>query len=249
DPVDWYRENFRPTDRVGVQVDCSWPPVTMILVDVLIDELVHAGIDPNRMYVFAGDERDIYRAGLLIRRQGDGVKVVGTPSEGFRGGLSRVVLDYCDALINVSRLRADSRIGLWGCLANYLSCVDYPDRVAALKDPERLCEIASRPSVQLKMRLQILDALQPIYEPSSDRKKLPPRWPYGGVIVSRDPVAADLVGWRLLEAYRERQHGKPAPLEPRPNYLLTAQKYRLSDATPETVRVILTGHQEDALIK
>ncbi len=249
DPIKWCSEHFKPAERIGIQVDCSWPPVTMLLVDVLIDELVRSGANPDQIYVFAGDERDIFRAGLIVRKQGDGVKVIGTASEGFRGGLSRVVLDYCDALINVSRLRADARIGLWGCVANHLACVDYPKRIEALKDPEKLCQIAARPTVRLKMRLHILDALQPIYEPASGRRKLPPRWQYGGIIASQDPVAADLVGWRLLEAYREKKFGKPAPLEPQPTYLFTAPKYRLSVAKFEAIRLKLAGYLEDALLE
>ena len=249
DAMQWCRAHFKPAERVGIQVDCSWPPVTMILVDVLVDELVKAGINPDQIYVFAGDERDIFRAGLLVRKQGDGVKVVGTASEGFRGGLSRVVLDYCDALINVSRLRADARIGLWGCVANHLACVDYPVRMAALKRPEELVKIAARPTVRLKMRLHILDALQPIYEPGKGGKQLPPRWQYGGIIVSQDPVAADLVGWRLLEEYRAEKYGEPRPLEPQPNYLLAAPKYRLSVARYDHIRLVLAGWLEGALLQ
>jgi hypothetical protein len=244
----WLASNFAPAERVGIQVDCQWPPVSMVLVDVLIDELVHAGLSSDRIYVYGGDERELFRAGLVVRRNGSGVKVLGTASEGFRHGLSRVVLDYCDALINVARLRADSRLGLWGCIANHLSCVDYPERMAALRKPEMLCAIASRPTVRLKMRLHLLDALQPPYEPATG-SVLPPRWPYGGIIASRDGVAADVVGWRLLEAYRAQRAGQPSPLVPQPLYLAAARKYGLSDAFSGPVQLLVRGYQADALVK
>ncbi len=244
-----WRRIFRPADRIGLQIDCSWPPVSMPLVDVLIDELVHAGADPRRIYVYAGDERELFQAGVVVRKDGNGVNVIGTASEGFRHGLSRVVLDYCDVLINVSRLKADARIGLWGCVANHIICVDYPDRIAALKRPEQLCEIASRPSVRLKMRLHILDALQPAYEAAPKKFELPPRWPYGGIIVSPDPVAADLVGKKLLEAYRKEKGIKSHELSPQPEYLEAAcTKLRLSRAIPGPVQLRITGYTDKALL-
>lgn len=245
----WWRAHLRPAETIGIQIDCSWPPVSMPLVDVVVDELVRAGANPNRIYVFAGDERQLYQAGLAIRNETTGIKVVGTTSEGFRGGLSRIVLDYCDVVVNVARLRADRQLGLWGCVANHTVCVDYPARLAALRDPDKLLEIASRATLRLKTRLHILDALQPPYEPAPDHE-LPPRWPYGGLIASPDPVAADLVGQRLLEAYRAEAGIQPIALQPAPAYLEKAcTEARISTAIPGPIAVTVSGYQEDALIE
>lgn len=253
DTAAWIAANIRPVQRVGIQADCSWPPVSMVLLDVLIDELVKAGIGPGQIYVYAADDHDIYRAGLLVRKEGGGVRVVGTPSEGFRKGLSRVALDYCDVLINLARLKPHKRLGLWGCLANNLSLVDYPDREEALANPERLLDIAGRATVRAKMKLSLLDALQPLVEaPLADRdreKELPLRWPYGGVIASADPVAADIIGWRLIEAYRAAHGLEPAQLNPRPDYLEKACGYLgLSRALAAGPPVVIKGNQADALV-
>lgn len=254
DMAAWIAANLRPVDRVGIQADCSWPPVCMVLLDVLIDELVRAGIGPGQIYVYAADDHDIYRAGLLVRKEGGGVRVMGTASEGFRKGLSRIALDYCDALINLARLKPHKRLGLWGCLANNLSLVDYPDREEALANPERLLDIAGRATVRAKMKLCILDALQPLVEaPLADgdrEKELPPRWPYGGVIASRDPVAADVIGWRLIEAYRAAQGIQPAQLIPRPHYLEQAcGEIGLSRALSAGPPVTVKGNQTGALVE
>jgi hypothetical protein len=247
----WIAAELRPVHRIGIQADCSWPPVSMVLMDVLIDELVRAGIGPGQIYVYAADDHDIYRSGLLVRKEGGGVRVLGTASEGFRKGLSRVALDYCDVLINLARLKPHKGFGLWGCLANNLSLVDYPDREEALANPERLLDIAGRATVRAKMKLAILDAFQPPYEPPGerDRDELPPRWPYGGVIASRDPVAADIVGWRLIEAYRAAHGLQPSQLSPRPEYLEKAcGDLGLSRAMAAGPPVVVKGHQADALV-
>jgi hypothetical protein len=249
EPERFWRRYFRPSDAIGLQIDCSWPPVTMPLVDVVIDEIVRAGANPNRIRVFAGDERELYRAGLVIRNDATGIKVLGTASEGFRGGLSRLVLDQCDVIINVARLRADARVGLWGCVANHTVCVDYPQRLAALQQPELLCQIASRPTVRTKTRLHVLDALQPPYQPPQS-DELPPRWQYGGIIVSADPVAADLIGQELLEAYRKSIGIQPAELQPQPSYLQEAcARGVLSRAIAGAIKVRVLGYQEGALIQ
>jgi hypothetical protein len=248
----WLAATVKPTGRVGIQADCTWPQVSMVLVDVLIDRIVHIGVAPSQIYVYAGDEREIYRAGLLVKREGDGVRVVGTASEGFRNGVSRVALDYCDVLINVARLKPDRRIGLWGCTANNLSLVDYPDRLAALAEPDKLCDIAARPTVRAKTKVCLLDALQPPYEPAvehGDVRLVPPRWPYGGVIASADPIAADIVGWRLIEAYRAGRKLEPAALSPRPDYLEKAcGEHHLSRALEAGPPVVIRGNQADALV-
>ena len=153
----WLSDTFRPSFRVGIETDCAWPHVSIVLLDVLIDELVLSGVSPDNIYVFGADEREVYQAGLVVRREGPGVKVMGSASEGFRNGLSRVVLDYCDVIINVSRLKVDRRLGMWGSLANYSCLVDYPDRLAAFKEPERLCQLAARPTVRMKVKLNLLD--------------------------------------------------------------------------------------------
>ncbi len=245
----WLSATFHPSDRVGIQTDCAWPHVTMLLLDVLIDELVRAGVSPDNIYVFGADEREVYTAGLSVRREGRGVKVMGAESEGFRNGLTRVLLDYCDVIINISRLKVDKRVGLWGCLANYGTMVDVPDRLAAWKEPERLCQLAARPTVRTKLKLQLMDALQPAYDLWED-KQPPPRWPYGAVVASRDPVAADLFGWKLLEAYRAKTKGQAWPLDPTPTYLIDASAaYHISRATLEELPIVWKGVEEDALIK
>jgi len=245
----WLGATFHPNDRVGIETDCAWPHVTMLLLDVLIDELVRAGVSPDNIYVFGADEREVYSAGLSVRREGRGVKVMGSGSEGFRNGLTRVVLDYCDAIINISRLKVDKRLGLWGCLANYSNLVDVPDRMAIWKESERLCQLAARPTVRTKVRLQLMDALQPAYDLWED-KQAPPRWPYGAVVASRDPVAADIFGWKLLEAYRAKTKGQAWLLDPVPTYLTDASAaYHISRATVDDVPIVWKGIGEDALLK
>ncbi|MGD9519760.1 MAG: hypothetical protein AB7W28_09600, partial [Armatimonadota bacterium] len=87
------------------------------------------------------------------------------------------------------------------------------------------------------------------YEPPQDRQ-LSPRWQYGGIIASADPVAADLVGQQIIEAYRAKIGIQPATLQPQPTYLRNAcLKTMLSRAIPGPIEVHVHGVQEDALIK
>ncbi|MEJ2720069.1 MAG: hypothetical protein P8181_02850, partial [bacterium] len=48
-------------------------------------------------------------------------------------------------------------------------------------------------------------------------------WAYNGVIIGRDPVALDTVGWGLIEKKREQEGMKPLREEGRePTYIATA---------------------------
>ncbi len=239
-----------PFARIGIQIDCTWPPVSLVLLDVLIDQLVRAGASPDNIYVFGPDDNAVFKYGLRLKPEGPGVKVTSAARAGFRGGITRVVLDYCDVVINLSRLKAHRRLGMWGALANMLTACDYTTRYTVLSEPERLCEVACRLGRRGKVKLHIIDALQPAYEPADRRPKLPPRWPYGGIIVGTDPVACDLVGWRLLEAKRAEVAGKPNPLKPRPDYILAAGKrYRVGQVDLAKITVAIEGPVEGALLE
>lgn len=68
-------------------------------------------------------------------------------------------------------------------------------------------------------------------------------------MASCDPVAVDLAGKALLEAYRAKAAVKPSSLSPEPDYLLAAcAGGKLSRAVPGPVEIRIRGYEEGALI-
>jgi len=224
-------------DRVGLLLDARSPPASLTLVDALIDRLVHVGVRPANIIVWGDKERSLFSAGLLVRKDPNGIETMGADSEGFRGGLSRIVLNHCDVLVNVARLRVDSRIGMWGAVANQLACVPHVERLGLMANLDTLSSAAARATVKLKFRLHILDALQPNYDVGATRK--PPYWDCGKLLASTDPVALDIIGRKILEDRRLKAGILPCALQPDPSYLASAcDTYRLGQADVAQITVL-----------
>lgn len=232
------------TDRVGILLDAETPPASLAVVDAVVDRLVRAGVRPANIIIWARSEQALFSAGLVVRKSPEGITTMGADSEGYLGGLSRIVLGYCDVLVNLARLRPDTRIGMWGAVANQLASVPDTERARLLADQRELPTAAARPSTRMKFRLHILDALQPNYEPGPVR--MPPYWVEGKLLASTDCVALDVIGRQVLERKREQVRGSPWPLEPSPEYLQVAPiAFRLGQADLERITVLRHDLEEE----
>ena len=115
---------------------------------------------------------------------------------------------------------------------------------------ENLGAIWQLPHVKGKTRLNILVMLTPLFH------GLGPHyyssryiWPYGGLIVSTDPVAADATGARIIQAKRNEHFGRESPISPPPHHIATADThFGLGNSRPDRIELIRLGWEEDALI-
>lgn len=234
-------------DRVGIMIDAGKYPVQAATVEIVIDRLVGAGIPPSRITVFSGDERDLFNAGFNISRDPNGVQVLGAESEGYRGGVSRIVGEYCDAIINLATLRVDPDLGMAGCVANALNCVPNVERVALRQTPELVPKVAAHPAVRAKTKLNILEAYLPLLEMNGAVKTT---WQYRGLLVGTDTVAVDVVGRRILQACRNAYKQADWPLPLAPDYLRAAeQSYRVGQSDEALITVHLSGDETDNYLK
>ena len=66
-------------------------------------------------------------------------------------------------------------------------------------------------------------------------------WPYNGLLVSRDPVALDYVGWKIIEKKRAEAGMKPfGELKREPAYIATAAdaEHRLGTCDPKRIEQV-----------
>jgi hypothetical protein len=74
-------------------------------------------------------------------------------------------------------------------------------------------------------------------------------WPYRGLIVSTDPVAADAVGLRIIQQQRRRAFGAARPLRPTAHHIALADsEHHLGNADMSRIDLVRLGWEEDALI-
>ena len=166
-----------------------------------------------------------------------------------RGVLRDPVFNNATALINVRPMRTHAWSGLGTLLKNYIMFVSSPWKYHD-NACERLGAIWQLPRVSGKTRLNILVMLTPQFHgrgPHHFSRKY--TWPYNGLLVSVDPVAADASGARIIQAKRNEFFGKERPISPRPLHIEAADtRFGLGNSRPEKIELIKLGWQEDILI-
>jgi len=166
-----------------------------------------------------------------------------------RGVLRNPIFQNATALINARPARTHHWAGMGSCIKNYIQFVPRPSDYHGDTCAD-LASIWSLPSVKGKTRLNILVMLTPLFHgigPSSYSQEF--TWPYRGLIVSRDPVAADATGLRVLLAKRREHFGEDRPLPMTPHHIFLADtRHHLGVSTEDRIEFVKLGWREGALI-
>ncbi|UCF67985.1 MAG: DUF362 domain-containing protein, partial [Acidobacteriota bacterium] len=215
-----WRKIVRPEDVVGVKSNVwRYLPTPPALEDALRARIVGAGVAAENVAV---DDR------------------------GVRG---HPVFKRATALINVRPMRSHHWSGLGTLLKNYIMFVNRPpeyhgDTCATLGALWKL------PQLEGKTRLNILVMLTPQFHGVGPHSFSPRfTWPYRGLIVSTDPVAADATGARIVAAKRDEHFGKSSPISPPAHHIEIADtRYGLGNSDPANIDLVRLGWGEGALI-
>ena len=244
EPEEFWRQHFGPNDRVGLMIDVQEPPIPIIVVEAIIEQLVLARVRTDDILIFSGDERDLFAAGFSLRHDRPGVKCYGAASVGYRHGLTRILADMCDKVINLAYLHPHSQLGMAGAIYNHLSCVPPADVKQVVCAPQQLASVAAQPLVRQKVIFHFLLALHPYYAVPSAADEHP-RWEYAGLLLSSDPVALDTVGLDILTAKRREVGLEPAEPEAVRDYLQAAcDEHFLGQSNPDQITVVTIGPEE-----
>jgi hypothetical protein len=122
---------------------------------------------------------------------------------------------------------------------------DYHDDACA--DLARLWEL---PIVKGKTRLNVLVMLTPQFHNIGPHHFDPAyTWPYRGLLVSTDPVAADAVGLRIMQQKRRLAFGEDRPLQPTAHHIRLADTvHHLGNADMSRIDLVRLGWREEELI-
>jgi len=166
-----------------------------------------------------------------------------------RGVLRDPVFQKSTALINIRPMRTHAWSGVGSLLKNYIMFTArpssyHPDSCA---DLAKLYEL---PIVKGKTRLNILVMLTPLFHGvGTHHFNKEYVWPYKGLIVSLDPVAADSVGLQIIQAKRKEFFGEDKPLNPPAKHIYLADtRHHLGTADLNKIDLIRIGYKEDILI-
>lgn len=153
----------------------------------------------------------------------------------------------CTALIALPALKAHWLTGLGTVLKLYIM---YSGKPSSYHDENstKLGEIWQLDFLKGKTRLVIVDALRSLCDkgPQPDPRYL---WNYGGIIASTDPVAAETVGLKIIQARRDEMKGETWPLSPPALCVAAADTtYKLGTSDPAKIRIVKLGVKEGVLV-
>jgi len=244
-------ELFAPHETVGIKLSCL--PGRMLssspaLTAAIVEGLLAAGLERKNIIIWDRSSRELENAGYGIARSG--LRTMGSDEladGGYGGAIAEAgsvgtifsrIMEEIDALISVPVLKDHDLAGVSIAMKNMYGAIFNPNKFHANRCDPFVADLCSHPLVRGKLRLSVCDASRvqahngPAYFPRYARE-------YGGLLVSRDPVALDLCGWTVIDALR-REMGLPALAAAgrEPSYIKTAGRKGLGRSDLRFIRRI-----------
>jgi len=244
---------FRPADRVGIKVNTIGGRAISTRPEVasaLAGWLAGNGLPGKNIIIWDRTNRELRDAGYRLSESADGPRVFGTDTEGAGYGdelvshlnvgslFSRIQSDLVTASISLAILKDHGLAGVTAGMKNYFGAIHNPNKYHDSHCDPFVAEVFDTPQVKGKHRLTVLDALVVQYHRGPSYH---PQWAekFGGLVFSLDPVAADRVGWALIERFRAAKGLPPLAGEGRePRYLATAERMGLGRADLGAIEVV-----------
>ena len=220
DIVRAWKDLIRPDDIVGIKTN-AWGslPTTAEVEQAIKRRVLDAGVGEDRISI---DDRGVLR---------------------------NPVFQKATALVNARPMRAHDWSGVGSLLKNYIMFTPQPSAWHGDTCAD-LAKIWDLPIVKGKTRLNVLVMFTPLFHgvgPHHYAKEY--TWEYKGLIVSRDPVAADATGLRIIQAKRKEHFGEDSPLQMTPHHIQLADtRHHLGVSDPGRIELVKLGWDEGVLI-
>lgn len=220
DSVVAWKKIVKPSDVVGIKTNIwSYIPTTKEVELALKRRIMDAGVPEAN---------------------------IGTDDRGVR---QNSIFQNATALINARPARTHHWAGMGSCIKNYIMFVPRPEDYHGDSCAD-LATIWKDYGLDEKTRLNVLVMLNPLFHgigPHHFSRKY--CWEYRGILVSRDPVAVDSIGVRILQAKRREFFGEDRPLQPPAKHIFLADtRHHLGTSDPAQIELIKLGWQEGVLI-
>ena len=247
-PLEAWKKVVRPGEVVGLKVNCLGGRGNAThpeLVEAIAERLRQAGI--TEMVIWDRQNSDLERARFKIAEHGSGLRCFGNDVMGFEEELAtfgqagsllcQTLTRVCDAVINLPVLKDHGIAGVTLALKSMFGAVHNPNKYHSNAGDPYVADVYALPSIRQKVRLHICDGLNAQYDggPSYMPQWM---WPFNGLLVSRDPVALDYLGWKIIEKKRA-EVGAPSLRQQKrePAYIVTAAdvEHRLGTCDPKRI--------------
>jgi uncharacterized protein (DUF362 family) len=251
EPASAWGAIFAPHETVGIKLSClPGRPLSSsrALTAAIVAGLLGAGVLKKNIIIWERSSRELENAGYVIARSG--LRTMGSDELPNRGYGSRIavagsvgtifsdIMEEIDALISVPVVKDHDLAGVSGAMKNMYGAIFNPNKFHANRCDPFVADLCSHPLVRNKLRLAVGDASRiqahngPAFFPRYASE-------YGGLLVSRDPVALDFCAWSLIDGLR-RDAGLPtlAQAGREPAYIRSAARLGLGRADWSLIRRI-----------
>jgi len=210
-----WRSLFKPSEIIGIKVNAVGGPgicTHPLLVSLIARQLADAGIPEHHIVIWDRLSNELERGGYTIQRSGSGIRCFGTDNDyetnietaGSIGSCFSRIIASCDALINIPVLKDHDLSGVSLGLKNFYGAIHNPNKYHDNHCDPFIADLNTHPYIKNKHRLTIIDGLRAQYNGGPSCKQQW-QWHYAGLILSRDPVAADAIGTAIIEKKRQEQ--------------------------------------------
>jgi len=251
-PLEAWKKVARPGEVVGLKVNGlagRGISTSVLLVQLLCARLQDAGIPQRDIIIWDRLNADLESAGFRIATRPDRIRCFGNDMLGYEeelatygsvgSCLAKTLTRVCDAVINLPVLKDHGIAGVTMALKNLFGAIHNPNKYHLNVGDPYVADVNMLPPIRQKVRLHICDATTAQYE--GGPSYMPQwTWPYNALLMSRDPVALDYVGWQILEQKRAEKGMKSLrALGRSPDYIATAAdpKHRLGTNDPNQIEV------------
>jgi uncharacterized protein (DUF362 family) len=244
---------FTPDDRIAIKINTiggremsTRPELSLSLAQVFIEN----GHPGKNIIIWDRTNRELREAGYRLSDSPAGLKVLATDTSGagyeseifshrsIASLFSTIQTRFATASVSLAILKDHGLAGVTAGMKNYFGAIHNPNKYHDSRCDPFIAELFESKPVRDKHKFSLLDALIVQYHRGPSFHS---RWAErsGTLIFSFDPVAADAVGWRLIEELRAKK-GLPSLREEgrEPDYLSTAEKLGLGRAAQGSIEVV-----------
>jgi uncharacterized protein (DUF362 family) len=224
-PEEAWKTYIRADDVVGIKINCLFgvgacthPEVTAAVVA----GVRMAGVSPDRIIVWDREDGQLEKSGYTVGMN-DGVLYTGvngdwedqpTDIHTCKGRIAKILTQKITALVNVPVLKTHALAGMTQALKNHYGSFHNPSDAHGPKEGRKvhggmcdpfIAELNALPCIRNKTRLIVADALCPV---GNQGPQVRPQftWAEKTMMAATDPVAIDMVGMKMLDAWRAKNN-------------------------------------------
>jgi hypothetical protein len=238
DPLEVWKGLFNSKDIVGVKISFMMTPTHKELIELIVQNLLKAGVEDKNIYVWDRDKAGIGSAEMFSQPR----------SFGYDSDHLSKIVKKCTALINVPGMKSHWLSGAAFSIKNWAGAIDNAFEYHTEDCCSSLGALCAIPEIKSKCRLIILDGLRPLFNggPQADPKYL---WNYNGLILGKDHVAVDTVALRIIQNKRDEFKKGKWVLSPPPVHIgLADTRYKAGTSDLTRIELIKSGWQQGMLL-